>query len=57
MPSRGRGEVGDLDLEQLVAGVRFQDAQQVLAGVGVRRETGITQHGVDLLPDDGNVAD
>ena len=35
------GEVRDFDLEELIARIGLQDAEQVLAGVGVRREAGI----------------
>ncbi len=52
-----RCEVGNLDLEQLIAGIGFEDAQQVLAGVGVRRESGFAQDGFDLLADDRDVPD
>ena len=56
LDARGNGgQVGDFDLEELVAGVGFEDAQQVLAGVRIGREAGVPQDCGDLLPDHRDV--
>ena len=47
------GEVRDFDLEELVARVGLEDAQQVLARVRVRREAGVAEDSGDLFPDHG----